>query len=41
MKILNNLFQVISVQVSIDLGGGDGFMAQHFLNSAQVGTAFN
>ncbi len=25
----------------IDLGGGNTFMTQHFLHSAQVGTAFN
>ena len=32
MKIFNNLPQIIPIKVGIDFCGGDGFMAQHFLN---------
>jgi hypothetical protein len=35
-----DLFQIISVEVGINFCGGDGGMAEHFLNGFQVSTAF-
>ena len=29
-----------AVEVEVDLGGGDGFVAEQFLNDAEVGAAF-
>ena len=40
MKLLDNLSQIIPVQVGIDLSCGNGFVAQHFLNSTKVGSSF-
>jgi hypothetical protein len=41
MKLNDRTFQILPVQVGIDLCSGNTFMAQHFLYGAQVGTAFN
>ena len=30
-----------AVDVGVDFGGGDGFVAKHFLDGAEVGTAFD
>jgi hypothetical protein len=40
MKLNDRTFQILPVQVGIDLCGGNTFMAQHFLHGAQVGAAF-
>jgi hypothetical protein len=39
MVLFDDVFDVFPVQMGIDFGGGDAFMAQHFLHSTQVGTA--
>jgi hypothetical protein len=38
---LQGIPQKVSVQVGIDLCGGDTFMAQHFLHSPQVSPTFD
>ena len=40
MEFFNDLFEIIAVKMSINFGGGDRLMAQHFLNSPQIGTTF-
>ena len=40
MEFLYNLTQIIAVQVSIYFRSSNRFVAQHLLNSAQIGTAF-
>ena len=35
-----HFFQILSVNMGIDLGGDDVRMAQHFLDRAKVGPAF-
>ena len=32
--------QTRAVEMDIDFGGGDGFVAEHFLNCAKIGTPF-
>lgn len=41
MKLCMDLAQVFAVHVQVDLGGGDGFVAEHFLHGAEVGAAFD
>jgi hypothetical protein len=41
MKVGNDLTQIVAVEVGIYFGGRDGFMAQHLLHCAQVGTTLN
>src|SRR5690606_5230872 len=41
MKLPHYLLKVIPIQVCIDLRGGDRFMAQHFLDRAQVSSPFD
>ena len=36
MKFSKHLSDVVSIQVGVDLRGGDAFMAKHFLYGAQV-----
>src|SRR5580692_10263930 len=38
---VQRLPQELAVQVGIDLGGGNAFMAQHFLYGAEVGATFH
>jgi len=33
--------QEFAVDVGVDFGGGDGFVAEHFLDGPEVGTAFD
>ena len=33
--------KVFTVQMGIDLGSGDAFMAEHFLDGAQIGASFD
>ena len=40
MITVEGLAEEFAVEVGIDLGGGDTFMAEHFLNGAKVGAAF-
>ena len=40
MKLLQGASQVFSVEMGIDFSGGDAFMAEHFLYSAQVCASF-
>lgn len=37
VKFTDHLPEVIAIKVGIDFSGGNGFMAQHFLDSPQVG----
>jgi hypothetical protein len=41
MKADYGLTKIGPVQVGIDLGSGDRFVSQHFLNRAQIGPAFD
>ena len=41
MKSLQGCSKEIPVQMCIDFGGGDAFVAEHFLDGAKVGTALN
>ena len=41
MKLFEGLPEEFAVEVGIDLGGGNAFVAEHFLNGAEVGAAFN
>ena len=40
VKQVDRFFQKIGVEVGINFGRRDAFMAEHFLNGAEVGTAF-
>src|SRR5580700_8746939 len=35
------LAEEFAVEVGIDLGGGDAFVAEHFLNGTKIGAAFD
>ena len=37
----DHLLEIIPVEMGINLGGGDGFMSQHFLDGPQIGTTFD
>ena len=41
MKRIDRFAQIISIEMGIDLGGGDGRMAEHLLHSAQIGATFD
>jgi hypothetical protein len=41
MELVQYLSEVIPVEVGVDLGGGDAFVSEHFLDGAQVGTTFD
>lgn len=41
MELVQHLPQVIPIEMGVDLGGGDAFVSQHFLDGTQVGTTFD
>ncbi len=41
MKRIDRLTQIIGIEVSINLGGGDGCMAEHLLHGAEIGATFD
>ena len=41
MILLDDAFDVAPVEVGVYFGGGDAFVAEHFLYCAQVGTSFH
>ena len=41
MEVPDHLLQVVAVQMGVDLGRGDGLVAQHFLYRTQVCTSFD
>ena len=41
MEQRNISSQIVLVQMRVNFGGGDAFMAEHLLHGAEVGTAFD
>ena len=41
MELNQSGAEEFAVDVGVDFGGGDGFVAEHFLDGAEVGTAFD
>ena len=41
MEKVNRLFEVFRIQVGINLGGGDAFVAEHILYGFEVGATFH
>ena len=41
MKFFNHLLQIISVQMRVYLGGGNGLMTQHLLHGTQISPALD
>ena len=41
VEVQHSFLQVIGVEVGVELSGRDAFMAEHILNSAEVGTTLN
>lgn len=40
MEVGDDLFEVVSIDMRVDFGGGDAFVSQHFLNCPKVGSSF-
>ena len=40
VKLFNRIGQISSIQMGVDLCGGDAFVTQHFLHGAQVCSGF-
>ena len=40
MEFFDHLLQIIPIEMGVDFGGGNAFVAEHFLHSPKVGTAF-
>ena len=41
MKRINRLAQIISIEMRVNLGSGDGCMAEHLLHSTKIGRTFD
>ena len=41
MKRIDRLAQIICIEMRIDLGGGDGRMAEHLLYCTKISAAFD